>query len=380
MLSKRNLVKSITVRNYKSKKKMNYRIPLLPLDIDLETKAVLKKAATTRSALAEMKGAATSIPNQSILISTLSLREAKDSSEIENIVTTNDELYKSDYYARLFISQSAKEVYNYSNALTSAFKKVKKDGLITNNLILDIQAAIVENSAGFRRLPGTVLKSERSGKEVYSPPQDANEVLALMKNFEEFVNSNSGSLDPLVKMAVIHHQFESIHPFYDGNGRTGRIINVLYLVKEGMLNIPILYLSRYINQNKEEYYKQLQSVRDNKTWEDWTLFMLEGVETTSKETIKVISGIKELMLRDKHTIKSKLPKIYSQDLINNIFRHPYTKIDFVKNELEVSRLTATKYLDELCRIGILQKRKFKKDNYYVNKALYELLSNAGEVK
>jgi Fic family protein len=356
---------------------MNYKIPLLPLDTDLEIKAVLKKTASARSALAEMKGAATSMPNQSILISTLSLQEAKDSSEIENIITTNDELYKSDNLARSFISLSAKEVYNYSNALLSGFRKVKKDGVISNNLIVEIQSAIVENSAGFRKLPGTVLLNELTGKEVYLPPQDAGEIQNLMNNLEKFMNEGNCNWDPLVKMAVIHHQFESIHPFYDGNGRTGRIINVLYLVKEELLSIPILYLSRFINQNKSEYYRQLQSVREKNTWLEWTLYMLDGVEKTSLQTIELIASIRQLMLSHKQKIKNELPKIYSQDLINNIFRHPYTKIDFVKNELEVSRLTATKYLEELCKIGILKKRKFKKDNYYINSKLYSLLSDVG---
>jgi Fic family protein len=175
-------------------------------------------------------------------------------------------------------------------------------------------------------------------------------------------------------MAVIHHQFESIHPFYDGNGRTGRIINILYLVKEGLLNIPILYLSRYINQNKADYYRLLQKVRTENAWEEWTLYLLEAVEQTSLQTIKVIKGIKDLMQKHKVKIRTDT-KFYSQDLINNLFRHPYTKIEFVMQDLDVGRITATKYLDELDQLGILHKVKLGRDNYYINTDLYNLLSN-----
>ncbi|MCP4550732.1 MAG: Fic family protein, partial [Bacteroidetes bacterium] len=199
-------------------------------------------------------------------------------------------------------------------------------------------------------------------------------------NLESFMNNNElCDWDPLVKMAVIHHQFESIHPFYDGNGRTGRIINILYLVKEEMMNLPILYLSRYINQNKEDYYRLLQNVRTENAWEEWVLFMLEAVEQTSMQTIHIIEGIKILMLKNKKKIRENT-KFYSQDLINNLFKHPYTKIEFVMNDLDVSRLTATKYLDELKQIGIVHKVKLGRDNYYINKDLFELLSNVNKVK
>jgi Fic family protein len=355
---------------------MNYQIPLLPLQIDLETRAVLKKTAAARSALAEMKGAATSIPNESILLSTLALQEAKDSSAIENIITTHDELYQSDFLKKSFRTLATKEVYNYAHALKAGFEIVKHKGVITNNHILEIQATIEENSAGFRKLPGTALINEQSGEVIYTPPQHPETVLHLMENLERFMNDNSlCNWDPLIKMAIIHHQFESIHSFYDGNGRTGRIINILFLVKEGLLNLPILYLSRYIIQNKRKYYSLLQKVRTDNAWEEWTLFILEGIEATSLQTIRIIQGIKELMLQHKRKIRTELPKIYSQDLLNNIFRHPYTKIDFVMYDLEVSRITATRYLDELSKLGILQKEKIQKENYYINNDLFRLLSN-----
>lgn len=355
---------------------MAYKIPHLPLDFDLETKAIMKKTAAARSALAEMKGAALSIPNESILISTLSLQEAKDSSAIENIITTHDELYQGDYLKKQFKSLASKEVHNYAEALRQGFVTVKQQGLLTNNHIIGMQAALEENDAGFRKVHGTTLKNDQTGEIIYTPPQTYDEVVAHMNNLEQFINEKElCDWDPLVKMAIIHHQFESIHPFYDGNGRTGRMINILYLVKEGLLNLPILYLSRYINQNKSDYYRLLQKVRTQNAWEEWVLYMLDGVEQTSLQTIKLIDGIKAIMQKHKHKLRSDLPKIYSQDLLNNLFRHPYTKIEFVMGDLAVSRPTATRYLDELTAINIVRKHKLGKDNYYVNHELYDLLAN-----
>lgn len=359
---------------------IHYKIPTLPLDIDLETKSIMKKVAAARSALAEMKGAALSIPNESILISTLSLQEAKDSSAIENIITTHDELYQGDSLKKEFKSVASKEVHNYAEALRWGFEIVRQKGILTNNHIIQIQSTLEQNDAGFRKVPGTELKNEQTGDVVYTPPQTYDEVVDFMSNLEMFINDNElCDWDPLIKMGIIHHQFESIHPFYDGNGRTGRIINILFLVKEGLLNLPILYLSRYINQNKANYYQLLQKVRTENAWEEWVLFILDGVEQTSLQTIKIIEGIKKLMRSHKERIRSELPKIYSQDLLNNLFRHPYTKIDFVMQETGVSRKTAAKYLDELDSLGILSKQKIWKDNYYINTELFYLLQNVNKL-
>ena len=356
-----------------------YKMPTLPLSFDIESKAVMKKTVLARGALAEMKGVALSIPNEKILINTLSLQEARDSSAIENIITTQDELFQSDFYRRSFRTVATKEVYDYAHALLTGFEEMKKNNLLTTNQIITIQSLLEENKAGFRKLPGTELKNDRTGEVVYTPPQHPDDIVRLMSNLDHFINDVSISdVDPLVKMAVIHHQFESIHPFYDGNGRTGRIINILYLVKEGLLDMPILYMSRYINRNKGMYYTLLQNVRKENTWENWILFVLEGIEQTSRHTINIIQGIKKLMLSQKNKIRDELPKIYSQDLLNNIFEHPYTKIDYMMESLGVSRNTAVKYLDELARIGILSKEKLWKDNYYVNKELYDFLANVTE--
>jgi Fic family protein len=348
----------------------------LPLDQDIESKAVLKKLARAHQALAELKGVVASIPNQSILISTLSLQEAKDSSAIENIITTHDDLYRSDSATQQFVTVAAKEVHNYATALRNGFEQVKRTGLLTNNDILEIQASIEESRAGFRKLPGTALKNDLTGATVYTPPQHPDEIIALMSNLERFINEDDlCDWDVLTKMAVIHHQFESIHPFYDGNGRTGRIINILYLVQHDLLGSPVLYLSRYINQHKADYYRLLQATRDTGNWEDWLLFMLEGVEQTACQTTALVRGIKVLMQQYKHRLRNELPKIYSQDLINNLFRHPYTKIEFMAAELQVVRQTAARYLDELAALGLLSKHKVGKENYYLNDALSQLLQN-----
>jgi Fic family protein len=353
-------------------------IPGLPLAEDIETRAVLKKLARAHQSLAELKGVSASMPNQSILVSTLSLQEAKDSSEIENIITTHDDIYRSDNASRHFITLAAKEVHNYAAALRAGFEHVRETGLLTLNDILNIQAGIEENRAGFRKLPGTALKNDLTGETIYTPPQHPDDIAALMANLERFINTpDLCDWDPLTKMAVIHHQFESIHPFYDGNGRTGRVINILFLVQQGLLDTPVLYLSRYINQRKSDYYRLQQAVRETGDWEDWLLFMLQGVEETAAQTTRLVIDIKALMQSHKHRLRSEVPKIYSQDLVNNLFRHPYTKIDFVAEELQVTRKTAAKYLEELVAAGLLTKHKLGKDNYYLNDALYTLLHNVG---
>jgi Fic family protein len=356
---------------------MSYSIPLLPLDIDIESKKVLKKLARAHQALAELKGVAATIPNESILINTLALQEAKDSSAIENIITTQDELFQSDAASKNFVTVAAKEVHYYADALRYGFELVKTQGLLTNNHILEMQSTLEDNNAGFRKLPGTALKNDATGETIYSPPQEPQEIIDLMTNLEKFINDDTiCDWDSLTKMAVIHHQFESIHPFYDGNGRTGRIINILYLVKQDLLKIPVLYLSRYINQNKADYYRLLQAVRTENAWEEWVLFILDGVEQTSRQTIVLIEDIRRMMQATKKMMRAELPKIYSQDLLNNLFRHPYTKIEFVVDELQVSRQTAARYLDELVNIGLLKKYKLAKDNFYLNVSLYELLRDA----
>lgn len=253
--------------------------------------------------------------------------------------------------------------------------------MLTNNDILQIQSAIEHNSAGLRKVPGTLLKNNK-GETVYTPPQHPQDIVDLMGNLEQFINDPSLSdWDPLTKMAVIHHQFESIHPFYDGNGRTGRVINILYLVLQGLLDSPILYLSRFINQNKEKYYTLLQQTRTTNQWESWILFILEGVELTAKSTTQLVKDMRELMGEYKQLMKKELPKIYSQELLNNLFKHPYTKIEFIQEDLQVSRQTASRYLNALVAVGLLSKEKVGTAHFYLNHALFELLQTmSGEKK
>jgi Fic family protein len=347
----------------------------LPLYIDLETKAVLKSLPAAHAALAELKGIASTIPDQNILVNTLGLQEAKDSSAIENIITTHDDLYKTALNFDSFKSLEAKEVQNYISALKKGFELIKTNGFITNNIIVEIQKELEGNSAGFRKLPGTALKNSLTGETIYTPPQDLHEINKLMTNLEKFINDPSMcDYDPIVKMAIIHYQFESIHPFYDGNGRTGRIINILYLIIEKLQNLPILYLSNYIIQNKSDYYRLLQEIRDNENWEEWLLFMIHGIEKTARETIQLIIQIKALMMEYKHQLRDNY-KFYSQDLLNNLFKHPYTKIEFIVNDLNVSRITAANYLNKLAEDGILKKERIGTGNYYVNEKLFKLLKN-----
>jgi Fic family protein len=334
---------------------------------------VLKRLAAASRQLAELKGVAASMPNQEILISTLGLQEAKDSSAIENIVTTHDELFRDVAFPEAAASAATKEVARYRQALRIGFEAVKQTGLLTNNHIVRVQSELEQNTAGFRKLAGTALKAS-DGRVVYTPPQDPVTIRALMSDLERFINQGERfAVDPLIKMALIHHQFESIHPFYDGNGRTGRIINVLYLVKEGLLDIPVLYLSRHIVRTKSDYYRLLQAVRERGVWEEWVLYMLKAVEQTATEGIRTIQAIKALLLDYKHRIRAN-HRFYSQDLINNLFSHPYTKIEFIQSDLSVSRLTATKYLEALTSDGFLHKRKVGRSNYYINVPLYSILT------
>lgn len=352
---------------------MNHIFPLEQLDARrFETPAILKKLASSSRKLAELKGIAASIPNQGILINTLGLQEAKDSSEIENIITTHDELFKDDVLPETFANPAAKEVLRYRQALRVGFEQVRESGLLTVNHIIQIQSELERNNAGLRKLPGTALK-DGAGRTVYTPPQDPAEITALMTGLERFINTpDLFDADPLVKMALIHHQFESIHPFYDGNGRTGRIINVLYLVKEGLLDIPVLYLSQHIVRSKATYYDLLQRVRVEDIWEEWVLYMLEAVELTAGRTLQTVQAIKSALLDYKHRIRAQ-HKFYSQDLINNLFSHPYTKIEFLQRDLNVSRMTATRYLDALVESGFLHKQKVGRGNYYINQALNNIL-------
>lgn len=365
----------------KEKLSATYSIPALPLSVDVETKRILKQLAKSRAAIAELKGVSATIPNVSILINSLVLQEAKDSSEVENIVTTHDELYKAELHFVKYQTIAAKEVQRYAKALMTGYELVKKEKIINHASIKKIQGTLENNQAGYRKVSGTKLENDKTKEIIYVPPQNVDEIKKHMDVLLNYMNEDElDSVDPLIKMAILHHQFESIHPFYDGNGRTGRILNILYLILKDLLNIPTLYLSRYINQNKNEYYRLLQSVRENGEWEEWILYMLVGCEKVAQQSVYLIKEIKIVMQRMKHHIRSNY-KFYSQDLLNNLFRHPYTKIEFLEKELQVERRTAGKYLNELAQDEFLniEKLKIGNSNYYMNNDLIQLLIHHQEL-
>ena len=352
-----------------------YKIPDLPLKFDFDTIRVMKSLNRATRSLAEVKGRASAIPNQGILIDTLSLQEAKQSSEIENIVTTNDELFRNATATGAALKGPSKEVAMYSFALRRGYENTLEKGAITNRALIEMFRILKNRDDGFRKLPGTALEGP-SKKIVYVPPQNAADIEAHMARLETYINEDS-QLDPLVRMAIIHHQFESIHPFPDGNGRVGRMLNVLFLTQSGLLDIPILYLSRGINRTKSEYYRLLQSVRDDGNWEDWVVYLLDLVHETAQMTLDLIEGIRTQMASFKQTLRSGHAKIYSQDLINNVFRHPYTRIEFAMDELQVSRPTATSYLEQMANDENLPITKIVggRNNYYVNVGLVALLND-----
>lgn len=348
-----------------------YKLPLLPPKTNVETKQVLKALSGASRALAELKGYADTIPNKNILINAVTINEAKDSSAIENIVTTHDELYKAMSSSGK-VDFAAKEVISYRSALWQGYEKVKARGVLTTNMIVDIQACIESSRAGIRKLPGTVLLNQSTGKTVYTPPSGETEILDLMSNLEKYINEDFDSVDPLIKLAVIHYQFESIHPFYDGNGRTGRIINILYLVLMELLDSPILYLSSYIIRNKSAYYRLLQEVRAADNWEGWIVYILTGIEETAGETLRLVKRINDEMAAMTAEIKEKLPKLYSKELPDLLFLEFYTKTKYMEDGLSVTRMTASNYLKALEDEGFLVSEKLGRERIYLNKRLYDL--------
>jgi len=364
----------------------NYIIPTLPLPYDLETVAVLKQLNKANKKLAELKGIARTIPNENILISMLALQEARDSSAVENIVTTQDDLYQAGVSDNIrIINPATKEVLRYREAIFEGFEMVRKNKILSNNVIKKVQEKVKQNNAGFLVSPSKALVNQSDGRVIYTPPQDINEVNEKMSNLEAFINDQElSSLDPLIKMAIIHHQFESIHPFGDGNGRTGRIVNILYLVITDLLDLPILYLSRYITHRKGEYYHLIQAIRDKNTdnakeWEEWILFILKGVEETAGNTIELVKGISQLMAEYKNVLRPIFDKAYKHELINNLFFHPYTKIEYMQHDMMVQRKTAAKYLDRIVETGLLEKVKKGRENYYINVKLCNLFLNYNEI-
>lgn len=349
-------------------------LPPLPPPGEVETKAVLKQAISANRALAELKGQGALIPNQAMLVNTLVLQEAKASSEIENIVTTNDALFRAMAAGSGTVDPATKEVLRYREALWSGFNRVRKDAWLNADLLVDVVRALTLDKRGIRNKPGTVIGNRLTGEIVYTPPEGEPLIRRKLDELETFLYAADG-LDPLVKLALAHYQFEAIHPFFDGNGRTGRILNILYLVVQGLLDLPVLYLSRRIIDSRPEYYRLLREVTENGGWEAWVLYMLKALETTAQMTLQRVLAIRALLEETLTLAKSKLPaRVYSKELIELIFRQPYTKGQFVVDAHLAERQTAAEYLKELEKIRVLKSHKTGKENLYLNVKLYELLS------
>ena len=345
---------------------------LPPLREKVETIEILRQTNKSTAALAELKGVAKTIPNQAMLINAIVLQEAKDSSEIENIITTQDELYKALTVNKTRISPQTKEVVNYRKAIFHGFDLAKRQGFLRVNDIISIQQELIDNTAGIRSTPGTVLKNDTTGEIVYTPPQDKAEILNLLTNFINHFNQQD-DLSPLINLAILHYQFESIHPFYDGNGRTGRILNILYLILNELIDVPILYLSSFIIANKLEYYRLLNQTNRTGKWEEWIMFMLRAVESTSKDTINRIENIKNQLDSTIISVQEKAPRLYRKELVELLFEQPYSKIEFVVNKLGVERKAASRYLKELEAIGIVVSQKVGRETLYINRELVEIL-------
>lgn len=347
-------------------------MPLLtPLGVELETKAVLKQCITARAALAELKQAAELIPNQAMLINIIPLLEARDSSEIENIVTTTDRLFQYADSESGQVDAATKEALRYRAALAEGFKSLERRPLCTATAV-EICSRIKDVDMDIRSVSGIALKNQMTGEVIYTPPAGEKVVRDLLVNWEKFLHDDAQALDPLVRMAVGHYQFEAIHPFLDGNGRTGRILNSLYLIEQGLLSLPILYLSHYIITHKADYYRLLLAVTREQAWEAWLLYMLQGVQETAQWTTAKIAAIRLLEQETVRQVQQKLPKIYSRELVEIIFTQPYCRIGNLVDAGIAHRQSASKYLKALASIGVLQERQIGKEKIFIHPRLIDI--------
>jgi Fic family protein len=350
-------------------------LPLLPPKTELENTEILKTAISANKALAELKGMAKTIPNQAILINSLPLQEAKSSSAIENVLTTNDKLFEAFASKGNEYDPQTKEVLRYKEALWEGYNRLKKNNLLTTNLFISIFQKIKETTAEIRNTPETTI-STSTGEVIYTPPEGENLIRDKLFNLEEYINNTEDKNDPLIKLAVIHYQFEAIHPFTDGNGRTGRIINILYLVHQNLLELPVIYLSRYIIENKDDYYRLLKAVTEKNEWTGWILYVLYGILNTAETTVNKIIDIKNLLDKTLAEMKQKLSnRVYSKELIELLFIQPYCKVEFVVDAGIAKRQTAAEYLKEIEKTGLLKSKKVGKEVLYLNLQLFELLKN-----
>jgi Fic family protein len=349
-------------------------LPPLPPRADFETKEVLKKAIAAGRSIGELKGLGGLIPNQSMLVNTLILQEARASSEIENIITTNDALFRALTAGSADIDPATKEVLRYREALWTGFEALEKKPRITTALCVAAAQTLTGDSRGIRNQPGTVIANRATGAVIYTPPDGKSLILKKLKELEKFIHADNG-IEPLVKLALMHYQFETIHPFFDGNGRTGRIANILFLVQQELLDLPVLYLSKYIIERKPDYYRFLRNVTEKAEWEPWIIFMLEALLQTAGFTRRRILDIRALLDETLERAKRELPeRVYSKELIEILFRQPYTKGQFLVDAGIAERQTAAEYLKELEKTGILRSVKLGRENLYLNVRLFDLLA------
>lgn len=348
-------------------------LPDLPPAADIETKKILRKTISAGRALAQLNGTLLNLPNPTLFLDTIYLQEAKASSEVENIITTNDELYQSLVAEKTIEDDATKEVLSYKEALWMGLKQLKSKPFITTNLCIKIVQCIKQNAASIRVTPGATL-SNTKGKIVYTPPSGEKTILDKLSKWEKFINAES-NIDPLIKMALMHYQFEAIHPFSDGNGRTGRILLLLYLKLSGLLNIPAIYLSEYIIDNKAAYYRNLKNVTEKNSWEGYILYMLDMIEVTALNGLERLSKITAAMGKMTLDLKKQLPKIYSKDLVEVLFRLPYTKRQYLIDEHLGNAKTVGNYLISLEEKGFLESVKVGKEKLYLNRRLLNILEN-----
>ena len=350
-------------------------LPDLPPKNNLETVAIFKAAIRANKLLAELKGYCQTLPYPQLLLNTIVLQESKESNAIENIVTTQDELYKATLMGDAIKNEAAKEVLQYREAIYWGIDELQKNNLITTNLLVGLMQHLRNSSEGIRKNTGTKLGNPSNNQIVYTPPEGENSIREKLASLEIFINNEEFSdLDPLIKMAMIHYQFEAIHPFSDGNGRTGRILNVLYLIQQKLLGLPVLYLSNYIIQNKSDYYRLLKSVTEENNWEEWILFVVNGVAETSKMTLKKINAILELKAIAEVQVKEILKSSYSKELVDLLFSHPYIKIKVLEENNIAKRQTASDYLKKLEAGKLLSSVKIGNEIYYINNSLIGVLS------
>jgi Fic family protein len=348
-------------------------LPLLPPNFNFDEIEILKKVVKANIALSRLSGEAKSIPDRKVLIEPLSFREAVASSEIENIQTTLNEALQASYLDEADLKIEQKETKNYREALLKGYRLILENGFLNTNSFITIQSILEPTKPGIRKIPGTHIENKKTKEILFTPPDGEENIRRLLKNFEDYFNNQDNEVDPLIKVAVMHYQFESIHPFLDGNGRTGRILMVLYLCLVQRLELPILFISGYINDHKSDYYKLLREVTQNGNWKDWIMYILNAVESQSLATTKSVVGIRELMAKYRLVINAKT-KIYSAELVEYLFSYPFYSQKTMQTSLGVSRNTSSKYFAKLERIGIIKSEKYKNDKIYFVPEFHQLLN------